>query len=100
MQAALGAEVTIPTIDGPQSYTVPEGTQPNDILRFKGYGIKKPNSNYRGNQFVRITIEVPSNLSKKQKELLREFDNSLDENKNYKKRSSFFDKIKQAFKSE
>lgn len=100
VQAALGAEVTIPTIDGPQSYTVPEGTQPNDILRFKGYGIKKPNSSYRGNQFVHITIEVPSNLSKKQKDLLREFDNSLDDNKNYKKRSSFFDKIKQAFRSD
>ncbi|MCH5348399.1 MAG: molecular chaperone DnaJ [Oscillospiraceae bacterium] len=97
VQAALGAEVTVPTIDGTVNYTIPEGTQPGTIFRFKGKGIKKLNRPDRGNQFVHITIEVPSNLSKKQKDLLREFDGSLDENKNYKKRNNFFDKIRQAF---
>ncbi len=97
VQAALGAEVTVPTIDGTVKYTIPEGTQPGTIFRFKGKGIKKLNRSERGNQFVHITIEVPSNLTKKQKDLLKEFDGSLDESKNYKKRNSFFDKIKQAF---
>lgn len=97
VQAALGAEVTVPTIDGTVKYTIPEGTQPGTVFRFKGKGIKKLNRSDRGNQFVHVTIEVPSNLTKKQKDLLREFDGSLDESKNYKKRNSFFDKIKQAF---
>ncbi|MBP1561993.1 MAG: molecular chaperone DnaJ [Oscillospiraceae bacterium] len=97
VQAALGAEVTVPTIDGPVSYTIPEGTQPGTVFRFKGKGIKKLNRSERGNQFVHVTIEVPSGLTKKQKDLLREFDESLDDGKNYKKRNSFFDKIKQAF---
>ena len=97
VQAALGAEVTVPTIDGPEKYTIPEGTQPGTTFRFKGKGIKKLNRPDRGNHFVHVTIEVPSNLSKKQKELLREFDGTLDDNKNYKKRNNFFDKIRQAF---
>ncbi len=97
VQAALGAEVTVPTIDGTVKYTIPEGTQPGTIFRFKNKGIKKLNRSERGNQFVHITIEVPSNLTKKQKDLLKEFDSSLDDSKNYKKRNSFFDKIKQAF---
>lgn len=97
VQAALGAEVTVPTIDGPVSYNIPEGTQPGTVFRFKGKGIKKLNRSERGNQFVHVTIEVPSGLTKKQKDLLREFDESLDDGKNYKKRNSFFDKIKQAF---
>ena len=97
VQAALGAEVTVPTIDGTVKYNIPEGTQPGTVFRFKGKGIKKLGRSDRGNQFVHITIEVPSNLTKKQKDLLREFDGSLDEDKNYKKRNNFFDKIKQAF---
>ncbi len=97
VQAALGAEVDVPTIDGTVSYTIPEGTQPGTIFRFKGKGIKKLNRSDRGNQFVHVTIEVPGNLTKKQKDLLKAFDESLDENKNYKKRNNFFDKIRQAF---
>lgn len=97
VQAALGGDVLIPTIDGTMNYTIPEGTQPGTVFRFKGSGVKKLNRNERGNQYVKVTIEVPSSLTKKQKDLLREFDQSLDENKNYKKRNSFFDKIKQAF---
>jgi len=96
IQAALGGEVDVPTIDGTVSYNIPEGTQPGTVFRFKGKGVKKLNRSERGNQFVKITIEVPTNLSKKQKDLLKEFEASLDE-KNYKKRKSFFDKLKQAF---
>ncbi|MBQ8786335.1 MAG: molecular chaperone DnaJ, partial [Oscillospiraceae bacterium] len=66
------------------------------IFRFKGKGVKKLNRSERGNQYVKVTIEVPTGLSKKQKDLLKEFEASLDE-KNYKKRKSFFDKLKQAF---
>lgn len=95
-QAALGADVVVPTIDGKVSYQVHAGTQPGDVFKFKGKGIPKLGGRGRGDQFVRITIEVPKNLSQKQKELLTEFD-SVAEDKNYQNRKSFFDKIKNMF---
>ncbi len=97
IQATLGGEATVPTIDGPVSYNIPEGTQPGTVFRFRGKGVTKLHRTDRGDQYVKVTIEVPTNLSKKQKEMLSEFEKSLDEKKNYKKRTSFFDKIKQAF---
>ncbi|MBQ2823179.1 MAG: molecular chaperone DnaJ [Oscillospiraceae bacterium] len=96
-QAVLGDEITVPTIDGNVKYTVPEGTQTGTVFRFKGKGVKRLNSNGRGDQYVHVTIEVPKNLSKKQKELLKEYEASLTD-ENYNKRKSFFDRIKEAFK--
>ena len=95
-QAALGAEVTVPTIDGRVSYQVREGTQPGDVFKLKGKGIPHINGRGRGDQYVRMTIEVPKNLSQKQKQLLQEFDSCAEE-KNYQKRKGFFDKIKEMF---
>ncbi len=95
-QAALGAEVVVPTIDGKVSYEVRPGTQPGDVFKFKGKGIQKLGGRGRGDQYVRIAIEIPRNLSQKQKKLLEEFD-SESEDKNYQKRKSFFDKIKDMF---
>ena len=95
-QAALGAEVTVPTLDGKVSYTVHEGTQPGDVFKLKGKGIQSINGRGRGDQYVRVTVEVPKNLSKRQKELLQEFEQNADE-KNYQKRKSFFSKIKDLF---
>jgi molecular chaperone DnaJ len=96
-QAVLGDEITVPTIDGKVKYTVPEGTQNGTTFRFKGKGVKKINRSDRGDQYVHVNIEVPKNLTKKQKELLREFEGSMTED-NYNKRKSFFEKIKEAFK--
>lgn len=95
-QAALGAEVVVPTIDGRVSYSVREGTQPGDVFKLRGKGIPHLNGRGRGDQFVRVTIEVPKNLSERQKEILQEFDSVADD-KNYQKRKSFFDKIKNMF---
>ena len=95
-QAALGAEVTVPTLDGKVAYTVHEGTQPGDVFKLKGKGVPHLNGRGRGDQFVRVTIEVPKNLSARQKEILREFDQQAEE-KNYQKRKGFFDKIKDLF---
>ena len=95
-QAALGAEVTVPTLDGRVSYRVYEGTQPGDVFKLRGKGIPNINGRGRGDQYVRVTIEVPKNLSAKQKELLREFEKSAGD-KNYQKRKGFFDKIKEMF---
>lgn len=95
-QASIGAEVVVPTIDGRVSYMVREGTQPGDVFKLKGKGIPHLGGHGRGDQFVRVAVEVPKNLSQKQKMILQEFD-SVAEDKNYQKRKTFFDKIKDMF---
>ena len=91
-QAALGADVTVPTLDGDVTYHVHEGTQPGDVFKLKNRGIENLGGRGRGDQFVRVTIEVPKNLSKEQKDLLQQFDSTATD-KNYKKRKSFVDKL-------
>lgn len=92
-QAALGDELTVPTLDGNVKYNIPEGTQPGDIFKLRGKGITRINSSVRGDQYVRIVLEVPRNLNSKQKSALKEFGATLSD-ENYKKRKSFFGKFK------
>ena len=97
-QAAIGAEIELPTIDGNVKYTVKEGTQPGDTYTIRGKGIpNKNNPNMRGDHTVRFVVEVPTRLTDAQKQKLKEFDATLTE-KNYVKKSGFFEKIKNAFK--
>ena len=96
-QATLGAKINVPTIDGNVEYNVPEGTQAGTVFRMKGRGVQKGASSERGDHYFKINIEVPKGLNKEQKELLEKFESSLD-NSNYKKRESFFDKLKERFK--
>ncbi|MBR3960774.1 MAG: molecular chaperone DnaJ [Clostridia bacterium] len=95
-QAALGAEIVVPTIDGKVKFTIHEGTQPGEEFRLRGKGIQRLNYSGRGDQYVKIVVEVPKNLSKKQKEALKEFDKLMEE-ENYKKNRSFAEKLKDLF---
>lgn len=95
-QAALGDEIVVPTLDGKVKFTIHEGTQPGDEFKLRGKGIQRLNYSGRGDQYVKITVEVPKELSKVQKEKLREFENATDE-KNYKKSKSFMNKLKDFF---
>ena len=95
-QAALGATVTVPTLDGKSSYDIHYGTQPGDIFKLKGKGVQHLGGRGRGDQYVRVVIEVPKNLSSKQKQLIREFEDSTGD-KNYQKRKGFMDKLKDIF---
>ncbi len=95
-QAALGAEITVPTLDGKVKFTIHEGTQPGDEFKLKGKGIQRLRYAGRGDQFVRVAVEVPKELSKEQKEHLKEFER-LSGDKNYKKRKSFAEKLKDFF---
>lgn len=95
-QAALGADVTVPTLDGKVTYALREGTQPGDVFKLKGKGIAHLGGRGRGDQFVQVTIEVPKNLSQKQKDILKEFDSSATD-RNYQKRKGFRDKLKDMF---
>lgn len=96
VQACLGAEVTVPTLDGKVRYTIHEGTQPGDVFKLKGKGIPILGGRGRGDQYVQVTIEVPKNLNQKQKEVLRSFDELTDE-KNYQKNKKFFTRLKELF---
>ena len=95
-QMALGAEVQVPTLDGNVPYTFREGTQPGETFRLKGKGFPYINGRGRGDEVVRVTVEVPKNLTSEQKKLLHAFEESLGD-KNYQKRRSFFDKLRDAF---
>lgn len=96
-QAVLGDEIVVPTIDGKVQYTVPEGTQSGTVFRLRNKGIPYVNGRGRGDQYVKVNIEVPRNLSGKQKDALREFER-LTGDKNYEKRKGFFDTLKNFLK--
>ena len=78
-QATLGAEVEVPTLDGKVKLTIPEGTQPGAVFRLRGRGIPYLRGSGRGDQFVSVTVKVPTNLTGSQKELLRQFAASMGE---------------------
>ncbi len=71
-QAALGAQVEVPTLDGKARVTIPPGTQTGKILRMRGKGIPHLNSSGRGDQLVRVTVWTPTSLSTREKELYAE----------------------------
>ena len=96
-QAALGADIVVPTLDGKVKFTIHEGTQPGDEFKLKGKGVQRLNYSGRGDQYVKIVVEIPKNLNNSQKEMLKKFEESADENC-YKNRKGFFDKVKEFFK--
>ncbi len=96
-QAALGAELEVPTLDGKVKYTVPEGTQTGSVFRLKGKGIPFLRGNGRGDQYVKVNIDVPKKLNEKQKAILKEFA-ELSGDEVHEQRKGFFDKMKDAFK--
>ena len=80
-QAALGAEIEVPTIDGRVKLTIPEGTQPGSVFRLRGKGIPylQSKGGGRGDQFVTITVTVPKNMTSEQKERLRAYAEAMNE---------------------
>ncbi len=95
-QAALGAEVDIPTLKEPVKYRIPEGTQSDDQFRLKGQGIPQLQGSGKGDLVVRVRVEVPKRLSEKQKELLHQLEDSMT-GKEYEDRKSFLEKLKGMF---
>lgn len=73
IQAALGDTITIPTLEGEKDIDIPKGTQPGDVLRLSGEGIPSLRGKRRGDQIIQVIVKTPTNLSKKQETLLREF---------------------------
>lgn len=96
VQASLGDEVEVPTIDGKVKYKIPEGTQSGTVFRLKDKGIPRIRGNGRGDQYVKIIVEIPKRLNEKQKELLIEFAKESGDEVHEGKRN-FMDKLKDLF---
>jgi molecular chaperone DnaJ len=92
-QAVLGDEVAIPTLEGKGTLRVPAGTQPGTTLRIKGKGIPKRVMGGRGDQLVEIQVEIPTNLTERQKLLVEELARELGEGVQPQQRS-FLDKLR------
>ena len=86
VQAALGAEVEVPTLDGKVKYVIPEGTQTGTVFRLRGKGIQNLRSSSRGDQYVTVKVVVPTGLSYEQKDLLVQFANTYGEQADTKKK--------------
>ena len=96
-QAALGAEIEVPTLDGKIKFEIPEGTQTGKLFTMTGRGIPMVNNpKRRGDHQFAVVVETPTKLTREQKELLRQLDASLD-GKSSPKRNKFFDTIKDFF---
>lgn len=95
-QAALGAELSIPTLDGNVKFSIQPGTQTSTTFRLQGKGIPNlRNNKHRGDQYVEVYVVVPKNLSEKQKEILREFEPEMGEQAEESKKGwqHFFKKV-------
>jgi molecular chaperone DnaJ len=96
-QAALGAEIEVPTLDGKVKFEIPEGTQTGKMFSLTGKGIPAVNNpKRRGDHRFTVVVETPTKLTKEQKELLKKLDETMDKKSN-PKRNKFFDTIKDFF---
>jgi molecular chaperone DnaJ len=92
-QAALGAKVNVPTIDGDQELTIPAGTQPGKTLKLRGKGVPRLRNNGRGDQLVIISVGIPRSLSEEQRELFSDLADTLGTEVHPQERS-FLDTLK------
>ncbi len=104
-QAALGDTLYIPTLDGKVKFELPAGTQPGEVFRLRSRGIQRVNQRSKGDQFVRIVVDVPRNLTREQKDMLKKFNDSLpnkprnnvNDGSASDDKKSFFDRMKDKF---
>lgn len=93
-QATLGADITVPTVDGDEKLTIPAGTQPGKVISMRGKGIPFVRGNGRGDQHVVVNVDIPSRLTPEQRKLFEELAKSLGTEVRPQERG-FFDKIKE-----
>ena len=92
-QAALGGNIDVPTLSGTTSYAIPAGTQEGTSFRIRNQGVQQLRGSGRGDLFFTVHVEVPKHLTEKQKQMLREFEDSLN-GREYEKRKSFGDQVR------
>ena len=91
VDAILGNKISVPTVYGDVLLTIPEGTQPGQVLRMKGQGIKDLRTQKPGDQYVHLLIKMPTNLTREQRNILESYKKSINEN------DSWFSKFKKGF---
>ncbi len=96
VQAALGDEIEVPTLEGPINFKIPEGTQPGAVFHLRGKGIPHLQGYGRGDQIIKVNVMIPTRLTDKQKELLRKFEDTA-RPEQYQSRKGFFEKMRDAF---
>ncbi len=92
VQAALGDKIKVPTLEGEKLFEIPKGTQAGEIIRMRGEGIPSLRTGDKGDQIIQVMVKTPTNLSKKQEELLQEFENA--------EAKKFRSKLKNIFKGD
>jgi len=95
-QAALGADVEVPTVDGPAKLSIPAGTQPGKIFTMRGKGVPHLRANGRGDQLVVVNVEVPTRISPEQRKLFEELADTLGSDV-HPQEKSFFDRLREIF---
>ena len=97
--AALGGEIEIPTLDGAANLKIPPETQTGKVFRLRGKGIKGVRSGNQGDLLCHVVVETPVNLTDRQKELLREFDESSKEDaeRHNPRAKSWMDRVRDFF---
>ncbi len=95
-QAALGAKLEVPVLEGRHELEIPAGTQPDEVFRLRGLGMPDPHGRARGDLFMHVQLEVPKKLTERQDELIRELAELENANVSPHRRS-FFDKVKELF---
>ncbi|GGI89545.1 molecular chaperone DnaJ [Legionella impletisoli] len=95
--AALGGSIEVPTLDGRVTLKIPPETQTGKAFRLRGKGIKSVRSHDIGDLICKVTVETPVNLNREQKELLTNFQSSLESGKHSPRTSSWFDGVKKFF---
>jgi molecular chaperone DnaJ len=95
-QAALGAEIEVPTLEGKVKLKIPAGTQSHKILRMKGKGLPRLGYHGRGDQLVRVVVEIPTKLTGEQKDLLLKFEEASSDS-SHPMHHNFFEKVKSFF---
>ena len=99
--AALGGELEVPTLTGKATLRIPEGTQSGKTFRLRGHGIRSVRNAEKGDLYVHTTVEIPVNMTTEQKDILRQFDASINHSKkdhHAPERKSFFEKLGKLFK--
>jgi len=96
VQAALGTDIEVPTLEKKVKMKIPPGTQSGKVFRLKGKGVRDVQGYYRGDQHVRVVLETPTHLTSRQKELLKEFA-ALGGEEVHPLSKGFFDKVKEIF---
>jgi len=95
-QAALGAVIDVPSLEGAKHFKIPPGTQHGNMFRIRGEGLPDLRTGVKGDELIRVAIEIPKNLTNGQKKLLRDFAETEDKNV-LPESKGFFDRLKEQF---